>query len=110
MGLKMRPLERAARRGELLAGRKSIGVTIYSKPGCHLCHEAKEAILRVSPFKLELKEVNIQEDPELMRAYGEEIPVVFIQGRKAFKGRVEERRLLRLLREAASRTEGESLG
>ncbi len=93
-----------------MAGRKSIGVTIYSKPECHLCHEAKEAILRLSPFELEIKEINIQEDPDLMRAYGEEIPVVFIGGKKAFKGRVEERRLIRLLREAASQTEGRSLG
>jgi glutaredoxin len=71
-----------------------IQVDIYSRPGCHLCDEAKEAIERVRlrhPFGIRV--INIEDDPELVRTYGMEIPVVFINGSKAFKYRVDEREL-----------------
>ena len=69
----------------------TIRVDIYSRPGCHLCDEAKDVIDRVRqrrPF--EVRVINIEEDPELEKAYGTEIPVVFINGNKAFKYRVDE--------------------
>ena len=74
-------------------------VVIYSRPGCHLCDEAKAVIQRVrrrEPFAL--REVNIDEDAEARAAYGGEIPVIFVAGRKAFKYRVGERELLARLR------------
>jgi len=73
-------------------------VTIYSKPGCHLCDEAKAVLLKVrrqEPFALQ--EVNIEEHPEAFAAFKEEVPVIFVAGRKAFKYRVGERELLRRL-------------
>ena len=76
-----------------------IEVTIYSKPDCHLCEEAKEVLLkaqRQEPFVL--KEINIEEDAEADTAFKEQIPVIFIAGRKAFKYRVGERELLQRLR------------
>jgi glutaredoxin len=69
----------------------SIRVEIYSRPGCHLCDDAKEIIQRVQrryPFSLRL--INIEEDPALEAAYGTEIPVIFINGNKAFKYHVDE--------------------
>jgi len=69
-------------------------VEIYSRPGCHLCDEAKEVIERVRrriPF--EFRTVNIETDPALEKAYGEEIPVVVINRQKAFKYRVSEAEL-----------------
>lgn len=76
-----------------------IEVTIYSKPGCHLCDETKAVLLKVQreePFVL--REINIEEDAEAWEAFKEEIPVILIGGRKAFKYHVSERELLQRLR------------
>jgi glutaredoxin len=76
-----------------------INVTIYSKPGCHLCDVAKDVLLkvqRVEPFVL--REVNIEEDPEARELYKESIPVIFVGGKKAFKFRVGEAEFLQRLR------------
>ncbi|HXU37416.1 MAG TPA: glutaredoxin family protein [Blastocatellia bacterium] len=74
-------------------------VTIYTRPGCHLCEEAKAAI-NASGCEGEfiLKEVNIDDDPLLREQYGYDIPVIFINGVKAFKHRVDPREFKRKLR------------
>jgi glutaredoxin len=72
----------------------SIRIEIYTRPGCHLCDTAKEVIERVgrrTPFVLSV--INIETNPELEKLYGEQIPVVFINGNKAFKYRVDEAEL-----------------
>lgn len=66
-------------------------VTLYGKPGCHLCDEAREAVERVRarhPF--ELREVDVSLDPELHREYGERIPVLALNGEELFDFFVEE--------------------
>lgn len=64
-------------------------VTIYTKPGCHLCEEAKREIHAARcEGDYTLEEVNIESDPELTRRYGWEIPVVAINGTLAFKYRL----------------------
>jgi len=69
----------------------AVVVDIYSRPGCYLCDDAKEIIERVQRrVKFELRIINIVEDAELEKAYGEQIPVVLINGRKAFKYHVKE--------------------
>jgi len=71
-----------------------IHVEIYSRPGCHLCDEAKEIIDRVRlRFPFAFRVINIETDPDLEKAYREQIPVVFINGNKAFKYHVDEREL-----------------
>jgi glutaredoxin len=71
-----------------------IQIDIYSRPGCHLCDEAKDVIDRVRErHAFAVRIINIEEDPELESAYGTEIPVVFINGSKAFKYHVDEREL-----------------
>ena len=75
-------------------------VTVYSKPGCHLCEEAVRLLQRVQkqhPFTLE--EVNIQDDPALLAEYGEQIPVVTLNGTFLFEYAVDEARLRQLLKE-----------
>jgi glutaredoxin len=65
-------------------------VTLYTRVGCHLCDVAKDVldqVRRERPFELET--VDIDTDPELARLYGEEVPVVAVDGRKAFKYRVD---------------------
>ena len=75
-------------------------VIIYSKPGCRLCEEAIRVLQRIqtqNPFTLE--EVNIQDDPTLLAEYGEQIPVVTLNGTFLFEYTVDETRLRQLLKE-----------
>jgi glutaredoxin len=61
-------------------------VTLYGKPGCCLCDEAKEAIHTVRlDRQFELQEVDVSLDPALHERYGERIPVVEIDGEEAFE-------------------------
>ena len=76
-------------------------VTLYSRPGCHLCEEAKAAIAPLlREFGAVLREVNIDEDAILKERYGWDIPVVFIGAHKAAKHRVEIAQFRRQLKEA----------
>jgi glutaredoxin len=65
-------------------------VIVYSKPGCHLCDEAKLAIQGAGiSDRFTLEEINIESDPELLRKYRYDIPVVMIDGVEAFRHRVD---------------------
>jgi len=69
-------------------------VTLYSRPGCHLCEAARAVIDQVcSDLGEEYVEVSIDDDPELQRRFGEEIPVTFVDGRQHDFWRVDEQRL-----------------
>ena len=64
-------------------------VIIYSKPGCHLCDEAKDVIRQsdcADVFTIE--EINIEGDPDLLRKYRFDIPVITIDGVEAFRHRL----------------------
>ena len=62
---------------------------VYSRPGCHLCDEAKLTIQTAScDDQFTLEEVNIESDPNLLRKYKYDIPVVTIDGQEAFRHRV----------------------
>jgi glutaredoxin len=61
-------------------------VTLYGKPGCHLCEDAFQAIEKVRRDRdFELKEVDITLDAGLNREYGERIPVVAVDGVERFE-------------------------
>jgi len=67
-------------------------VIIYTRPGCHLCELAQEAIEQSGcRADFELETVNIELDAELLARYGDDIPVVTINGREAFKHRVNSK-------------------
>lgn len=73
-------------------------VTLYTKPGCHLCEDALTVLLRVqahAPF--ELLERDITEDDALHRAYFERIPVVTLDGEHLFDHFVDEQALIERL-------------
>jgi glutaredoxin len=57
-------------------------ITLYTRPGCHLCDEARDAIvaLRSTMPPFELREVNIEHDDDLLTRYLERIPVVAVDG------------------------------
>ena len=81
----------------------SVEVRVYSAAGCHLCEAAKEILVRERAAReFELVEVDITGDDELEAAYREQIPVVFVAGRKAFKYHVDVAELHRRLDAAAS--------
>ena len=74
-------------------------VTLYSKPGCHLCEDARAVIDRVcADLGEEVEEISILDDPELMARYGEEIPVTLVDGAQHDFWRVDEARLRSALR------------
>ena len=75
-------------------------VTVYSKPGCHLCEEAIRTLQLVQKqHRFELEEVNIETDPILLAEYGEQIPVIMLNGTFLFEYAVDEARLRQLLKE-----------
>ena len=76
-------------------------VVVYSRADCCLCDEALAEIERArlaSAFRLRV--VDVDTDPELAARYGHEVPVVEVDGRKAFKFRLSAEQLLRRLRRA----------
>jgi glutaredoxin len=67
-----------------------LDVTIYSRPGCHLCEEAKSQIAPLlQEFGAHLTEINIDEDAQLRALYDYDVPVIFLGARKAAKHRVD---------------------
>jgi len=73
-------------------------VTLYGKPGCHLCDDARAVVRRVRaehPFYLQ--EVDVSLDPVLHRDYGERIPVLAVDGEEVFEFHVEEAALIERL-------------
>lgn len=76
-------------------------VTLYSRPGCHLCEQAKsEMAPLLAEFGARLFEVNIDEDPDLRARYDHDVPVIFLGARKIAKYRVDLEQFRRQLREA----------
>jgi glutaredoxin len=70
-------------------------VVLYTRQGCHLCEIAAELLAR---HRLEVQKVDIDQQPELRGRYNECVPVVVIDGRERFRGRVDELLLRRILR------------
>jgi thiol-disulfide isomerase/thioredoxin/glutaredoxin len=78
-------------------------VIVYVKPACTLCGPVFETLERVKrDVDFSLEKVDISGDPALMAKYGNEVPVVTINGRKAFKGRVQEQQFKKKLKRARS--------
>jgi hypothetical protein len=75
-------------------------LTIYSRPGCHLCDDMKAVVHRVADAcgePLAIDEVDISTDAQLESQYGLEIPVLLLDGRKVAKYRIGEDELKRVL-------------
>ncbi len=70
-------------------------VVLYTRRDCHLCDEAKVILVR---YSLKYEEVDIDQDPLLVEHYNDCVPVVVIDGKQRFMGRVDEVLLRRLLR------------
>jgi glutaredoxin len=73
-------------------------VIVYSRKGCHLCEIVKESLTKLERRGgFRWQEVDVDADEQLRRQFTDEVPVVFINGRKAFKYRMDEQEFLRKL-------------
>jgi glutaredoxin len=85
----------------LLAAAGPLDVTLYTRPGCHLCDEAKAQIAPLlAAAGARLREVNIDADPILRARYDYDVPVFFLGTRKVAKHRVDLPQFKRQLDEA----------
>ena len=74
-------------------------LTLYSRKDCCLCEEMKGVVRQVAGrLPLEIEEVDVDSAPDLQEKYGNEVSVLFINGRKAFKYRMTEGELKKRLR------------
>ena len=85
---------------------KPISLTLLTKPGCHLCDDARAVVnqalldfaeINSAGVQVELEELNILEDPKLLERYAEEIPVLQINGETHGYWRIDKERLLAAL-------------
>jgi glutaredoxin len=65
-------------------------LTLYGRPGCHLCDDARSVLERVGA---EFDEVDIEQDDDLLKKYLERIPVVTLDGEELFEHFVDEKSL-----------------
>ena len=73
-------------------------VLVYSRKGCHLCDVVKDQLAELEDkHEFHWREIDIDADPELRQKYNDEVPVVFIDGRKAFKYHLDPAQFLRTL-------------
>jgi glutaredoxin len=75
-------------------------ITLYTKPGCHLCDRAKEVIERCrQQVNVEFASVDITGQANLLARYGQDIPVILLDGVEIARHFVRERSLLEMLRQ-----------
>jgi glutaredoxin len=73
-------------------------IQLLGKPECHLCDEAKRVVQTVcARLALPWEQINIEDDADLFERYKHEIPVLLIEGKKAFKFHIEEKALQKIL-------------
>ncbi|MEU4391704.1 glutaredoxin family protein [Kribbella sp. NPDC023855] len=73
-------------------------VTLYGKPGCHLCDDARVIVAQVcAELGVGWNEIDITQDENLFKEYGEQIPVTFVDGRQHDFWRVDPVRLRKAL-------------
>ena len=69
-------------------------LTLYGRRDCYLCEAMKGIVAKAaSSVPLEVVEIDVDSDPALQERFGSEVPVLFIDGRKAFKYRVNLKKL-----------------
>jgi glutaredoxin len=80
--------------------RQDSPVILYSRHGCHLCDEAAALLQK---YRLECRVIDIDADEQLRARYDACVPVIVIDGKERFRGRVDERLLRRLLSSRGAR-------
>ena len=78
----------------------TVRITLYSRPGCHLCEAMRDTALPLArELGADFEEMDVDADPAIAAAYDLEVPVLCVNGRKAFSIRVTRERLRRRLEE-----------
>lgn len=81
-------------------------VTVYSRQGCTCCEKAMAELHNAArKYKLHISLIDIDNDPKLVEAYGQEVPVIAIGGKVRFKGKINPILLERLLKQAGAAEE-----
>jgi glutaredoxin len=79
-----------------------VTLTLYSKPGCHLCDEVRAALDELqADHGFAIEEIDITRDSALFEQYRYDIPVLWRDGREVARGRITDRELLRIVRREA---------
>ena len=73
----------------------AVAVTLYMRPGCHLCDDAASLLRRMG---CEVGEVNIEEDAQLLLRYNERVPVLLVEGKELLSGIIREPEVREVLR------------
>lgn len=82
-----------------MAEDQTLRISLLTRAQCHLCEAARDVVERVAAdMDLEWKEVSVDDDPRLAEQFGEEIPVVFVDGVQRDFWQIDEARLRRILR------------
>lgn len=82
-------------------------IIVYSKPDCCLCEEVKEQLKKLqTSHQFVWREINILEDPAASKRFRYEIPVIFVDGQKAFTYHLDENRFIQLLQAAGTERRG----
>jgi hypothetical protein len=75
-------------------------LTLYSKPGCHLCEDLRSLLEELrDTFVFDIEEIDITRDPALFALYRHEIPVLLMDGVEIGRGRISELDLTRRVRQ-----------
>jgi glutaredoxin len=69
-------------------------IVLYTRSGCHLCDDAKALL---ESYGLTVESIDIDSDPQLVERYNQCVPVVFVDGRERFRGRIDPLLLRRLI-------------
>ncbi len=78
--------------------RTQSNIVMYTRQGCHLCEQAWQLLERAQKrYGFSLQQIDVDDDPQLVRDYGECVPVVMIDGKVRFRGVVNRVLLERLL-------------
>ncbi len=81
-----------------------LNVVLYTRPGCHLCEVAWEQLRTAQvQWGFRLSAVDVDDDADLVARYGEQVPVVCVDGIVRFRGRINTTLLIRLLEAEARR-------
>ena len=81
-----------------IAAPHELQLVLYTRKGCHLCEEAHEKLVRaVARYRFEMSVIDVDSNPELTAKHGNAVPVVTVNGKLRFRGRVNEVLLSRLL-------------
>jgi glutaredoxin len=85
-----------------MADLKSLPIILYTRQGCHLCESAGEVLRKAQErYGFTLTTVDVDSDAALVKCYGDQVPVVIVDGQVRFHGRVNPVLLERLLKKRA---------